>query len=416
MIRTTLLMLLFSTHLIAQDSLLTATLEKHSFPFSLQNGTISGEGAELLISEGASSQFFLIGEDHGFAELPQLTAAIYKSLSKHGYNHYVSESSLGSLPDLERLIASNDYKKAFTDYYQNHEYAIAFYSAIEETEMLREIYDISGGKKNTIWAVDQEFVLSLRPHLKRLSEMATTKNSKKLAEQLYKESLENFAEAIEKKSQSTIGLFGFQEEKFDELRTAFEGNSEALELIELMWDSREIYLDNGRDNYKSNVDRILMMKRNFMDFYNNAIANGEETPKALFKMGATHTYRGRSMLNIYDIGNLASELAEANGSKSTHLLVLPGKGTVNRYMIINGKDAMRTPYDGSQSLGRYGIGPIYGAMDDQEMRLVDLRPVKKLVYQRKIKDLDDALENVIYSYDFILLMPQVSGSTSYLNE
>src|SRR5690606_10654118 len=49
---------------------LLEALRQNRHTLALVDGRLSGDGAELLLSEGRASQFFLLGEEHGVAEVP----------------------------------------------------------------------------------------------------------------------------------------------------------------------------------------------------------------------------------------------------------------------------------------------------------------------------------------------------------
>ena len=66
------------------DPLAAALLEhRHTLELTAA-GVLRGPGAELLLAEGAASQFFMVGEEHGIAEVPQLTAALFRQLQRAG--------------------------------------------------------------------------------------------------------------------------------------------------------------------------------------------------------------------------------------------------------------------------------------------------------------------------------------------
>ena len=85
------------------------------------------------------------------------------------------------------------------------------------------------------------------------------------------------------------------------------------------------------------------MKRNFMHYYQAALKH-QPQPRALFRLGAFHAGRGLSPTKLFDIGNLASELANSQGSHSLHILVIAAGGQVNRWFPF-------IPSRGSEAFG-----------------------------------------------------------------
>ena len=70
----------------AQDTTLTRLLIAHQHAVQLVGGRLEGPGAQLLIDEGKEARFFLVGEEHGVAELPQVVQALLNELRPAGYN------------------------------------------------------------------------------------------------------------------------------------------------------------------------------------------------------------------------------------------------------------------------------------------------------------------------------------------
>ncbi|HEV2845705.1 MAG TPA: hypothetical protein VG477_12715, partial [Thermoanaerobaculia bacterium] len=49
---------------------LAARAAENRYAVSYKNGAFSGPGWERLVEEGKKSRFFLVGEEHGVAEIP----------------------------------------------------------------------------------------------------------------------------------------------------------------------------------------------------------------------------------------------------------------------------------------------------------------------------------------------------------
>ena len=50
----------------------------------IRGGVLTGEGADLILSELPDAQFILVGEDHGFADPPEIALALARDAAKHG--------------------------------------------------------------------------------------------------------------------------------------------------------------------------------------------------------------------------------------------------------------------------------------------------------------------------------------------
>ena len=71
----------------------------------------------------------------------------------------------------------------------------------------------------------------------------------------------------------------------------------------------------------NNTVREEVLKRNFLERY-RAAATPAGLPKALFKFGANHLYHGKNPTQAFPIGNLAHEMAIANGAMGFGLYVI----------------------------------------------------------------------------------------------
>jgi hypothetical protein len=106
--------------------------------------------------------------------------------------------------------------------------------------------------------------------------------------------------------------------------------SRADYLLNKLLKSVEIYSYNRRGSTEpvglfNNTVREALFKENFMAYYRKA-AKGGKLPRALFKMGDWHMYRGRSPGSAFTIGSFAHEFAIANGMKAFGMSVLPFGG------------------------------------------------------------------------------------------
>ncbi len=66
-------------------------------PLSIEDGQLTGQGADRLRENLANAQFILIGEDHGFADPPIFSLALAKAAREYGVTHHVAE--IGPLTD-----------------------------------------------------------------------------------------------------------------------------------------------------------------------------------------------------------------------------------------------------------------------------------------------------------------------------
>jgi hypothetical protein len=156
------------------------------------------------------------------------------------------------------------------------------------------------------------------------------------------------------------------------------------------------------------------MKAHFRDYYGRARAPGRAPPKALFKFGANHVKRGRSVTDVFDIGNMASELALMNSSRSFHLLVIAA-GTHNAFFPFVGVVAdKQKPYDPIEAFSFMDVKPLLAAAAGREgWTLLDVRPLRPLLAARSLGKIERGLEEAIFGYDAVLVMPKAQAATLF---
>jgi len=140
----------------------------------------------------------------------------------------------------------------------------------------------------------------------------------------------------------------------------------------------------------NNTAREEVLKSNFPGRYRAAAAR-EGVPKAMFKFGSNHLYHGKNPTQAFPIGNLAHEMAIAQGSQAYGLFV-----------IMLG-EAYRTYQDYPAWLRT-----LLPATEPRVPTLVDLRALRP--YQRLFRDTvepPDLWEQqaVLHGYDAIVILP-----------
>ncbi|MGQ0642213.1 MAG: hypothetical protein ACT4P6_15805 [Gemmatimonadaceae bacterium] len=76
--------LFFAGQAHAQDTALTRLLIANRHPLRVSDGRLEGSGGRLLVDEGKQARFFLVGEEHGVAELPAVVQALLKRATSSG--------------------------------------------------------------------------------------------------------------------------------------------------------------------------------------------------------------------------------------------------------------------------------------------------------------------------------------------
>jgi hypothetical protein len=392
---------IFSMAAIAQESSLATATAKNQYALKLENGRLTGAGADFLLKEAQGSQFFLIGEDHGIAELPLFTEALFKAIQPSGYNHYVTETGPATAQTVIALASSKDSNQAFEQFFAKYPFSIPFFAWREEAQVAKTVLNTVRDKSNAIAGIDQEFVLSPVFLFDKLAEMATDKKIKDLLQQLSQHESDAVKKSFAAKNPMAAASFmtDAREPDLTNIENHFRSskNAFALTLIEELKASRAVYQKffTGK-YYENNYDRSKLIKKHFLSYYKRISQDGKSQPKLLLKMGAMHTKRGHSFLGIQDIGNLLSELAVINQTASFHLLVVVASGNQNGYSPFADESA-------KQSKIEVGYGKEFAELAPKDSWTVfDLRPLRADV--RKLSGSNNLLKEIILGYDAVLVI------------
>jgi hypothetical protein len=401
------------------DSLLVRALSNHAMPVRLADGRLSGPGADFLVAQGGRSQFFLIGEDHGMRELPRLSAALFRALRPAGYAHLAVEVGPLSAERLEATLRAPGGLAAWGRSVRADPWAVAFDAWREETEMAADAVAATGGRRGTIWGLDQEFIGAPAGLLRRLAALAPTGAARTLAAGYAADAVRADARVIAERNPTIYYMTTAPADLAARLTAAFRPapGSEAARIIDELRVSREIYAGQfDGHGYESNDQRAGLMKRHFVERYRAARAAGEATPRVLVKLGGYHSIRGRSYTGVFDVGNLLSEMAASNGGRSFHLFVLTPHGTRNAFLPFAPDPAEKAhALNVAQDLDFMDARPLLAAAAPDAWTVIDLRPLRGDAERGRLGRLDPGLRTLVWGYDAVLVIPQAHASTLWID-
>lgn len=393
---------LFAAPLAAQDSLV-ALLRANAHTMQADaGGRLSGAGAELLVTAGRDAQFFLIGEEHGVAEVPLVAAHLFRELAPHGYRHLAIETGEFMAQELNRRVLADTSGAQFAAFQRDFFPGAPFYNWREDAALLRTAVHAAGERDDVLWGLDYD-IMADRYTLRRLRDLAPNAAARVAAEAVMARADTALQQALATQNPGMLMMFGGPEEVWAPLRAAYAPapGSEADRILRLMEATREINAFWGRNQgYRSNLERALFNKRQLMHYLDAATERDERMPRVMMKFGASHMVRGRSFTQVYDLGTLASELADVNGSRSFGVLMLGGAGTNHAVIDPRVFRSMEVPVE-VEGWAR----PFYDAADAQRWTVLDLRPIRARI--PRLGTLPDQTLKVLYGFDAVVIL---SGS------
>ena len=371
----------------------------------------AGPGLEWLVAEGASAQYFLIGERHGLAQIPQVASTLYGRLVEHGYRHAALEIGPFAARKTEELFEEGGVL-ALAQFFSSPigDQSIAFLSWEEEGIMAAEMFAASEGRRGTIWGLDQEFLASFGMITEFLGERAETEAQR---------------EAIAAQRAACIeDPFHFLSLTPDELRafSALFGEHSSPEVRQVLSDlevSHHIYgafVSPPRlANAASNIRREDLIKENFLTEVAAAEKRTGRSPKVLFKFGGFHVGVGvdNRTGRVY-LGTFIEAYARAHGRTAFNLYVeaYSGSNRSSGQDSGSGDNVLTAGSAFGDVASQSSTHPFADLLrGSQEPLLIDLRPLRQ--HLTDFPFLERSVRTLLVGFDAYLALPNVTPSTPF---
>jgi len=400
------------TSAFAQSNKFTDRLLQNRYLFSLQDGHLSGTGLPILQNAVSGAQFVLIGEDHGMAQIPPFVGAVCDLVDPEGFHTMAVETGPLAAQQLENWVTRDDGRAQLIDFEKRFPETIAFYNFQEEYDLLSRCSRSATGGKFQVWGLDQELMGASGLILTRILETHPGKEAAAEAQRLLQKNEEAHAAAVKSGSPGDIFMMTVSDDDLNRLKDLLrkQGSPAAQSLLEALIESRDIYQKNmSGAGYDSNRERALLMKTTFSADYNRAATAEGKPPKVLFKFGAWHMYKGFNPLRNNDMGNFITELADRQGTRSLHILILAVKGSQLRFAGI-GHPFQPGDFDlvNDKDSDFLFLKPMFDNLATSGWTMFDLRGMRKGF--GSLGPVNTELERMIFGYDLLVLIPTATPS------
>jgi hypothetical protein len=395
-----LLNLAFTLQAQNNDSILVSALKSNSYPLQINYAGFTGKGATVLREAISTPQFLLVGEQHGIVEAATFTEALFKEAVPNNFQYLCIETDPFIATQLENIIQQP--QDSMDTFFREFPLGVPFYNTHEDFRLLQTALDLSDANGQVLWGVDQVFMAGSRFVFYRLASLAPNNQARELALEYHQKARVAFDELMETGNFEKLFLNQMNDDDFGTLYNLFgkDPSDEAVKMINGLKESQQIYFlwMQGRQ-YENNLTRVRLIKRQFMEHYRAALKE-TEFPRVVFRFGATHTYRGLSMYNQFDLGNLASELAEMNGSHAVNFKITGIKG------VAQGAMGPASAFDNSDNIHPLILQSLGNRSHDENWIMIDMRPLRKLNTRVTMP-----IREIIHSYDFWILVPEANPVT-----
>jgi hypothetical protein len=405
------LLIALSTAALAQTAQPTPSLEQALIQsrtsLILHDNNFSGPGALILTTAVQQSRFVLLGEDHITHEIPLIAAALCDTMHPDAYavevGPYAARFVNGLLSNPDRIPLMAARNRA----YPNN---MAFLDMREENDLAAHCAASSHNPHFALWGLDQEF-LGAAPTLLQ-SMAATNPGPLSRAAIALAQTKDRTAAALAASTGDYAKLFlpASTDADIHALQSAIDadGTPTTRNLLHEFTLSRTIYRLFPQSSSDSNLARSQLLKQHFLADY-LPFKQHTPSPRILLKFGDNHTGRGFDTLHQLNIGDFIAELAAGEQAQSLHLLVLGARG-MHYNPAGYGKPFGQQPFVMSEdpdfkwlALAASNLIPADPAAPGTQLTLFDLRQLR----YRGIA-LPSQWEHIIYSYDLLVLIPQLS--------
>lgn len=364
---------------------------RHTHVFAYDQSSLTGAGADFLRAQTAGAQFVLLGEDHMDHATPVFAGALLQMLhDSHGYRHLAVEQDPVAIEDaLQRPLRGDAGRIAG---HATRWPGLFEFDTDEDLALLARAGALVAGD-DAIWGCEQATGASR--YLDELVQLAPDAGARQRAEAMLAA-----ARAADPGPRYSVNwlIAPATSAEIAALAESFDAapGSRAARLLDGLARSAEIFGYYRRAEagefvgLYNNTVREQVMKANFLERYRRA-ATREGLPKVLFKFGSNHLYHGKNPTQAFPLGNLAHELAIANGSQAYGVMVLfLGEG----YRAYADYPAW--------------LRPLLPATEPRTPVVVDLRALRP--YQRLFRESVEPASvweqrAVLHGYDAIVLLP-----------
>ncbi|RZK94170.1 MAG: hypothetical protein EOO62_30970, partial [Hymenobacter sp.] len=346
----------------------------------MSGSQMGGAGWEKLRADIQKSQFVLVGEDHGIAQIPLFTAAVAREFKPA---IFVAEVDPYVAQAVAQLVAQPG---PATAYLRRYPEALCFFDWSEEFELVRTLR----AQQVQLLGLDQVFITTSAPFYAQLAGLVKGKVAKSYFQrQANKYQAQN--QAFEKAGNDDFAMAKQPQSAIDSLGLLTQQEGPAAQKM-----AHDYALSYTIYQKQAHQLRVNLMKQNLVQaLLPYQTATGPAAPKMLFKFGSNHLARGLSQSvkgEFYDIGNVVQNLADIQGQKSLHLYIIGKQGE---------RAESDNPNFPAKRVGTYTVAenpellPFLSQVAGPAWSAFDLRPLRRALTTSKLQLANPSLERTI---------------------
>ncbi|MGZ5986752.1 MAG: hypothetical protein ACXWK7_17640 [Caulobacteraceae bacterium] len=385
---------------------LAARARENTHALGFDGKAFGGPAWDLILKEGGSSEFVLLGEEHGTAEIPVFAQALFLALRPAGFDTLGIEISPPIAQDLDRAALGG--VAGIADFIRAWPPGPAFYFWRTEAELIAAVRAAVPRGREALWGLDYE-VTGDRRLIARLKAKAPPSARAALGA-LEAASTQAWSTWAGTHNPGQLFTFSGDPALVRAVRAAWpKPDADAARILTTLEETLEINRLYPGQGWASNERRAKLMRANLVAHLTAAAAQGRR-PRVLFKMGETHMMRGPSTTGNFDVGSLIAEAAELRGGKS--FSIIAGAGPKSRHGILNPSNMSVADAPADMLDDFMGLGFLTAPTVDRGPVLIDLRPLRPLLGSpTRIAELANSeAVRAIFAFDTLLVWNGATGA------
>ena len=375
-----------------------------SAPLAVQGDHFSGPGWDLVAQGVAKARFVAIGEDHVTQEVPAFVGAICDAIGPGKLAAMAVEAGPRAAQFVGLNLHASDHEQKMAALVARFPDAVAFLDIAQENRLASHCASVSGTPGFEIWGLDQEFLGSGGWLLDMILHETLSPAARSAILALRAEEQGDAAKAKASGDPTKLFVFAVSDQTLVEAAAQLRsgGNAESRLLLQSIATTHRIYTENAAEPARSNQDRALLLKHNFLDDIAGLDAS-HSGGRILLKFGDWHLYRGFNPLGERDLGNFLAEYGDLHATPSFHIAVLGSHGLHAAYAGY-GRPMSITPFTMADDPDYHWLKPAADVAGPAGWTVFDLRRLRG----RSLADLPADWQRMAEGYDLLVLAPVIT--------
>lgn len=397
---------MFGSFIFGEAQNLKELVESNTYPLRIENGKLRGQGGELLLFEATKAQVFIIGEEKGVAEIPDIIWAIYQHAYRIGlkFDHLALEVSPYYSAWLQETALQANAKSILTDYFSEYKGEVPYLELSEEITLIENVLETASSDAYVLWGIAPETLLGARAVLERLSSLSTSKTADKIIARWLADAEKDKEELFSERDSSALFFYQANPAELEALKEEFTDSKEAILLINGLLEAQIVHSmekdGTSREAIRTRANRI---KANYNYYYKLVRESQVNLPRVIVKLdyqdAFATSYPGT---NIATPASQFISINQQQGKQAFNLLVIAGAQDSVSVLSPDGTyEAL--PGIASQSW----IQPLIEEISAEGLSLLNLRKIRAQG-EALYRSLDERLIGILKGYDAILV---IGGST-----